>query len=844
MHSDLYPFLRYRFNEDNITGIELNVDSDCLDKATYLTNGNFAHIAIAMEKLPYPIPKPWLNNLRSFTAPKLKHIRVGAFSGTYDDHYKMQLFKLSAVESIGASAFSFDSISLLELSNALKFIDTAYIWEIQSVAVPHFTHFLCGNCFGHLYQLSASDLFRVSDSPVLSIILLNITCHSRINNIRKLLDTIDISIYQHSFKNINIKISDSIKHIVDVAYINEILAMDSTLALLDSMVSNEGYGFLDISNTTIPENNLRSITVGSLPWVLSLPRITTVNASFNPLFRKLHGVILFDAESVTNRAFTDCSHFTTLGFRDTTTFSGTPLTELTPSIFELTVTQPKNISSFLSALERAGLALSSVEKFIIKFPNSLAQSTNLGSYVASLLADWPSSFSGNTAVSSTDNILYFDLSNSCISDISEFPINKLSREYSCIFTLPNGLCNFMQSNNETTLNTGTIAEKDLIKTAILSENLLAIPDRAFAGAQLTSVTIPDSVTTIGEGAFYKTQLTSVTIPNSVTTIGQDAFNNCEQLTSVTTTDSVTIPNSVTTIGDGAFSYCKQLTSVTIPDPVTTIGNAAFYGCTQLTSVTIPDSVTTIGRSAFYGCTQLTSVTIPNSVTTIGERAFSSCPQLTSVTISNSVTTIGWYAFERCTQLTSITIPNSVTTIADGAFYHCTQLTSVTIPDSVTTIGSWAFSYCSQLTSVTIPDSVTTIGICTFFNCPIQSIKINCSQLDNRIIAALSNVLPGFTNWQEVTTLSALNTLQVVLSPSLLESFGTDAGLKEYVSGILRIDSPTDNAIISAIAGKQEKLFELDLSNTDLVQADIDGMAKTLPWRVIFKNGQVDYATQR
>ena len=67
-------------------------------------------------------------------------------------------------------------------------------------------------------------------------------------------------------------------------------------------------------------------------------------------------------------------------------------------------------------------------------------------------------------------------------------------------------------------------------------------------------------------------LTSVTIPNSVTSIGQSAFSGCNGLT------SVTIPNSVTSIGDYAFSECSGLTSVTIPNSVISIGNEAFAKC--------------------------------------------------------------------------------------------------------------------------------------------------------------------------------------------------------------------------------------------------------------------------
>ncbi|ENA1751890.1 leucine-rich repeat domain-containing protein [Flavobacterium psychrophilum] len=156
-----------------------------------------------------------------------------------------------------------------------------------------------------------------------------------------------------------------------------------------------------------------------------------------------------------------------------------------------------------------------------------------------------------------------------------------------------------------------------------------------------------AVTAIGTGAFHSSRLTSVTIPNSVTTIGRSAFYNCTRLI------SISIPNSVTHIEDSTFSYCSGLISITIPNSVDGIGNAAFSYCTGLRSITIPNSMTSIGNGTFSHCSSLTSVIIPNSVTSIGYAAFSYCSRLASVIIPNSVTSIREYAFSDCTSLASI-----------------------------------------------------------------------------------------------------------------------------------------------------------------------------------------------
>ena len=194
--------------------------------------------------------------------------------------------------------------------------------------------------------------------------------------------------------------------------------------------------------------------------------------------------------------------------------------------------------------------------------------------------------------------------------------------------------------------------------------------------------------------------------------------------------SVSLPDGLTSIGDYAFEDCSSLKSITIGNSVTSIGDGAFQSCSSLSSVTIPNSVTSIENWAFQWCSSLTSITIPNSVTSMGIYAFRYCESLTFVTLGNGLTSIGSCAFQSCSSLTSITIPNSVMSIEDGAFQSCSSLSSVTIPNSVESIGYEAFDSCSRVTMQGTTPPLISAG--TFSD--NATIFVPCSAMDAYLAA--------------------------------------------------------------------------------------------------------------
>lgn len=313
--------------------------------------------------------------------------------------------------------------------------------------------------------------------------------------------------------------------------------------------------------------------------------------------------------------------------------------------------------------------------------------------------------------------------------------------------------------------------------------VVAIDAQAFEYCKnLTSVTIPEGVTTIGSAAFQScTGLISVTIPEGVTTIGRSAFYQCSGLT------TVTIPKSVTEIDSYAFNYCSGLTKVIISDISAWCNisfddgasNPLYYAKhlysdagTEITNIVVPEGIEKLAYT-FINCEGLASVAIPASVTDINISTFSGCTNLTKVTLNSNaiaskagtynsssirplfgnqvkeyvlgdgVTTIGDYAFKECTNLEQITFPSSLTQVGNDAFYGCTNLKKVIAKDIASWCGTTFGTYYggmhanplfyakhlysdadTEITDLVVPAGVETINANAFYNCEgLKSVTI-------------------------------------------------------------------------------------------------------------------------
>ncbi len=187
-------------------------------------------------------------------------------------------------------------------------------------------------------------------------------------------------------------------------------------------------------------------------------------------------------------------------------------------------------------------------------------------------------------------------------------------------------------------------------------NVLAVPNHVYG-----DIVLPDFVHEL-PSFWGKTEITSIVIPEGVTTIGTNTFSDCTSLT------KITIPSSVTTIElgyGGAFNGCTSLSEIIVSEE-----NKNYFSCSGILYNKADNTIAWIPENIGG------ELTFPSGTSEIAAAAFRFRAKITKVVFDGEISKIGCYAFDSCTALTTVTISEKVTFIDDSAFADCSALSDI------------------------------------------------------------------------------------------------------------------------------------------------------------------------
>ena len=319
----------------------------------------------------------------------------------------------------------------------------------------------------------------------------------------------------------------------------------------------------NLSSITIP-NSVTSIGVGAFSDCTSLTSITIPNS----------------VTSIERNAFRDCTSLTSITIGSHVSNIGNGAFANCSSLTSVTI--PNSVTSIGYEAFYGCSSLTS-----ITIPNSV---TSIGQKVFSSCPSITSIIveSGNTRYDSRDDC------NAIILTASNI--------------LVEGCQNTTIPNTVTSIGRYAFSGCSTLTSITIPENITIIPNDAFENcSSLTSITWNakncSDFPSIDYAPFLdiRTQITSFIFGDSVEYI--PAYLCC----AMNNLTSVSIPNCITSIGNGAFFACSSLSSIIIPNDVTSIGDNALNSCSSLTSIVIPNSVTSIGDQALGYCSSLNTI---------------------------------------------------------------------------------------------------------------------------------------------------------------------------------------------------------------------------------------------
>ena len=408
---------------------------------------------------------------------------------------------------------------------------------------------------------------------------------------------------------------------------------------------------------------------------------------------------------------------------------------------------------------------------------------------------------------------------------------KIEDDNSCTITDYDGMASSLSIpsaiNGHTVkqIDTGALSDNRIITSVTIPNGVTTIGFSAFNGCiKLEKIKFSSNLDTVCENAFNNTKWfnnqsnglvyvgkvaykykgdmprnTKITVKSDTVSISESAFKDCANLT------AILIPSSVKHIDKYAFYNCQGLTKLNFNDGIERIENDAFGSCEKLTGVNFSETLKSIGAFAFVECKKLSEITIPRSVTSVGEYAFSGCENLASVTVSDDLPYVGGRAFEKTKWLNSQ--PDGVVYIGKSAYGYKGDMpknTELSLKSGITNISGYAFYEEKNLTSVKIPETVNRIGNWAFLDCEgLKNVNIpdgvkrieswtfsNCSSLTNITVPDSVTVLDGLA-FSYCTNLK-----NIELSKNLTE---IGIGALSHCTSLETIDIPDSVIIMDNIA---------------------------------------------
>ncbi len=622
-------------------------------------------------------------------------------------------------------------------------------------------------------------------------------------------EKIDVAAFMNCEYIAEIILNEGISLIGDYAFrasgISGIVIPDSVTSIGNKAFDNclletvkMGSGLTDIPSTLIHKDSLKTFVIGK--------NVTNIGyATFSGCTALSSVTIGNSVKSIGGSAFSGCTGLTSITIPNSVTSIGYSAFLNCSGLTSITI--PDSVTNIdYDAFNGCPLEYVKMGNGLTSIPSTLINKDSLKTFIIGngVTNTGNSTFSGCTKLSSVT-----------------IPDSVVKIDYAS-FSGCVGLTSIVIPSSVTSITSSAFSGCTGITSITIPDSVTNIAYDAFNGCPLEYVKMGSGLTTIPSTLIHKDSLKTFIIGENVTTVS--GFSGCTWLT------SITIPNSVTSIGYSAFSNCSGLTNVNIGTGVKTINDSVFSGCTSLATIALPSGITKIGNGAFSNTAYYNNASNwSDNMLYIGNYLIKGKTDLAyNQSVKSDTLCIADYAFSGCNKIITLTVPVSVNYIGDNAFGNVTNVAytgtatgspwgakclngyadgnfifkdsakkklisccglatgSVEIPSSTDTIGDYAFNQCNALTAVYIPINVTRIGTNAFQNTSLTDIYYEGSTIDKlgmSIADNNSNVTDA--TWHYGSRLSDMP-VNVVHTLSFDANGGSNAPSNQVGSGYVSI----------------------------------------------------------